>query len=184
MDNGKSEYLPFDGICLTDTFQLYESGQMEIEGTFPENNKRVKRQKESPIRVVIANPPYSAGQESENDDNQNLSYPQLDERISNTYAARSTAPNVKNLYDSYIRAIRWASDRIQQRGVIGFVTNGYFIDGNSMDGMRACLWDEFTSIYVFNLRGNQRGVSGDVSRREEVRSLDPDLAMPSQLPFS
>lgn len=165
-DKGKDDYLPFEGICLTDTFQLYESGQMELEGTFPENNKRVKRQKESPIRVVIANPPYSAGQQSENDDNRNLSYPQLDDQISSTYAERSSAPNVKNLYDSYIRAIRWASDRIQNRGVVGFVTNGYFIDGNSMDGMRASLVDEFTSIYVFNLRGNQRGVSGDVSRRE------------------
>ncbi|CUS37085.1 conserved hypothetical protein [Candidatus Nitrospira nitrosa] len=163
--NGKKEYIPFDGICLTDTFQLYESGQMEIEGTFPENNKRVKRQKESPIRVVIANPPYSANQGDANNNNQNLKYAALDARIGDTYAARSTATNKNSIYDSYIRAIRWASDRIKDRGVVGFVTNGYFIDGNAMDGLRACLCHEFQSVFVFNLRGNQR-TSGEVSRQE------------------
>ncbi len=133
-DSGK--YIPFDGICLTDTFQLYESGQQQIAGTFPENSARVKRQKASPIRVVIANPPYSAQQESTNDNNQNLSYPTLDERISATYAVKSSASTVRNLYDSYIRAIRWASDRIDKRGIIGFVTNGSFVDANNMDGLR------------------------------------------------
>lgn len=164
-DKGKEEYLPFEGICLTDTFQLYESGQMEIEGTFPENNKRVKRQKESPIRVVIANPPYSVGQESQNDDNQNVQYSALDARIKETYAARSRATLVRNLYDSYVRAIRWASDRIKDKGVVGFVTNGYFIDGNAMDGLRACLEDEFQSVHVFNLRGNAR-TSGELRKAE------------------
>ena len=164
-DKGKDEYLPFDGICLTDTFQLYESKQSMIEGTFPENNDRVKRQKASPIRVVIANPPYSVGQGDANNNNQNLKYPALDERIATTYAARSTATLKNSLYDSYVRAIRWASDRINGNGVIGFVTNGYFIDGNAMDGLRACLTDEFQSIHVFNLRGNQR-TSGEVSKQE------------------
>lgn len=162
---GKDDYLPFEGICLTDTFQLYESGQMELEGTFPENNKRVKRQKESPIRVVIANPPYSANQGDANNNNQNLKYPALDARIGETYAARSTATNKNSIYDSYVRAIRWASDRIKDKGVVGFVTNGYFIDGNAMDGLRASLCDEFQSIHIFNLRGNQR-TSGEVSRQE------------------
>ena len=111
---------------------------MELEGTFPENNNRVKRQKESPIRVVIANPPYSANQGDANNNNQNLKYPALDARIGETYAARSTATNKNSIYDSYVRAIRWASDRIEDRGVVGFVTNGYFIDGNAMDGLRAC----------------------------------------------
>jgi predicted helicase len=161
----RAPYLPFEGICLTDTFQLYESGQGMIEGTFPENTARVKRQKASPIRVVIANPPYSANQGDANANNQNLKYPALDERIGQTYAARSTATNKNSVYDSYIRAIRWASDRISGKGVIGFVTNGYFIDGNAMDGLRACLTDEFQSIYVFNLRGNQR-TSGEVSKQE------------------
>lgn len=164
-ENGNDHYVPFDGICLTDTFQLHESGQGVLEGTFPENTARVKRQKASPIRVVIANPPYSAQQESENDNNQNLAYPALDQGIRSTYAGRSTAKLLKNLYDSYIRAIRWASDRIDDKGVIGFVTNGSFIDANNMDGLRASLVDEFTDIYVFNLRGNQR-TSGEVSRQE------------------
>jgi len=164
-DKGKADYLPFDGIVLTDTFQLYESGQQQIEGTFPENSARVKRQKASPIRVVIANPPYSAQQESENDGNRNLEYAQLDNRISATYAKRSAATNVKNLYDSYIRAIRWASDRIKDNGVVGFVTNGSFLDANNMDGLRGSLCDEFTSIYVFNLRGNAR-TQGEQRRME------------------
>lgn len=162
---GNKEYMPFDGIVLTDTFQLYESKQQAFEGTFPENSARVKRQKASPIQVVIANPPYSAQQDSENDNNQNLEYPILDQRIRETYAERSKAKLLKNLYDSYVRAIRWASDRIDKRGVVGFVTNGSFVDANNMDGLRGSLCDEFTSVYVFNLRGNQR-TSGELSRQE------------------
>ncbi len=161
----KNEYIPFDGICLTDTFQLYESGQQQFEGTFPENSARVKRQKASPIRVVIANPPYSALQTSENDGNKNLKYDSLDDRIRATYAERSNATLLNSVYDSYVRAIRWASDRIKDKGVVGFITNGSYIDGNAMDGVRASLIDEFTSIYVFNLRGNQR-TSGELSRQE------------------
>ena len=159
-------YIPFEGIVLTDTFQLSETkGEME-EKMFPENNRRVKRQKQSPIRVVIGNPPYSARQESANDANQNLKYPTIDEQIRSTYAARSVATNKNSLYNSYIRAVRWASERIQGRGVVGFVTNGKFIDGSAMDGLRACLVDEFTSIYVFNLRGNAH-TSGEARRMEK-----------------
>lgn len=160
-----AEYEPFDGIVLTDTFQLYESKGELADHTFPENNKRVKRQKASPIRVVIANPPYSAQQQSENDNNKGLAYPTLDSRIAHTYVEASNAKLLKNYYDSYVRAIRWASDRIEGRGVIGFVTNGSFIDANNLDGLRACLFDEFTSLYIFNLRGNQR-TSGETSRQE------------------
>jgi len=164
---GKSVgYLPFDGIVLTDTFQLSESKAEWDEVYFPENNRRVKRQKQSPIRVVVGNPPYSALQASENDGNKNLVYPLLDERIRTTYAARSSATLKNSVYDSYVRAIRWASDRINGRGVVGFVTNGSFIDGNSLDGLRACLVDEFTSLYVFNLRGNAR-TSGEQRRMEK-----------------
>ena len=162
---GHDEYVPFDGIVLTDTFQLYEPRGELAEHAFPENNQRVVRQKASPIRVVIANPPYSVGQGDANNNNQNIDYPALDSRIESTYAERSSATLKNSLYDSYIRAIRWASDRIKDRGVIGFVSNGYFIDASTMDGMRACLPKEFSSIYVFNLRGNQR-TSGDVSRQE------------------
>lgn len=151
-----ASYIPFEGIVLTDTFQLYETkGEMD-EKMFPENNRRVTRQKKSPIRVVIGNPPYSSKQESENDSNKNLKYQNLDNRIRTTYAERSTAILKNSLYDSYVRALRWATDRLEGKGVVGFVTNGSFIDGNVMDGLRACLADEFTSIYVFNLRGNAR----------------------------
>ena len=164
-ENGTSEYLPFEGICLTDTFQLYESGQKQIEGTFPENTARVKRQKASPIRVVMANPPYSGGQESENDNNKNLKYDGLDERIRATYARRSESKLVRMLYSSEIRALRWASDRIDDRGVVAFVTNNAFLDKGQTDGVRALLAEEFSAIYVFNLRGYQR-TSGNTSREE------------------
>lgn len=163
--SGTEAYVPFEGIVLTDTFQLYESKGELADITFPENNQRVRRQKAAPIRVVIANPPYSAQQDSENDNNKNLTYEHLDQRIRGTYVDRSASKLAKNAYDSYVRAIRWASDRIAERGVVGFVTNGSFIDANNMDGLRACLADEFTSLYVFNLRGNQR-TSGELSRQE------------------
>lgn len=159
-------YVPFDGIVLTDTFQLSETkGEMD-EKMFPENNRRVKRQKQSPIRVVIGNPPYSAQQDSETDNNRNLKYPYLDARIAATYVARSSSKLAKNNYDSYNRAIRWASDRIENRGVVAFVTNGSLVEKNNMDGLRACLFEECTSIYVFNLRGDAR-TSGERRRMEK-----------------
>ncbi|MBX7132606.1 MAG: N-6 DNA methylase [Fimbriimonadaceae bacterium] len=149
-------YVPFEGIVLTDTFQLSENTGTMVDTMFPENNLRVRRQKSSPIRVIIGNPPYSAQQGSENDNNQNLSYPRLDSRIRETYAESSSSKLLKNLYDSYIRAIRWASDRIADKGIIGFVTNGSFLDSNNMDGLRARLAEEFSTIFIFNLRGNAR----------------------------
>lgn len=160
------EYVPFDGIVLTDTFQMFEDGdELDDMGIFQANNDRVIAQKERDIRVIIGNPPYSAGQKSGNDDNANNSYPTLDRKIRGSYADRSTASNKNNLYDSYIRAIRWASDRIGDEGVVAYVSNGGYIDGNTADGLRLSLVDEFTSIYIFNLRGNQR-TAGEQSRRE------------------
>ncbi|GLQ00608.1 DNA damage-inducible protein [Methylophaga thalassica] len=158
-------YEPFTGICLTDTFQMYESEDM-VDALLVENSSRRKRQKELDIRVIMGNPPYSIGQASENDNNANVSYPKLDERIRSTYAARSTATLAKGLYDSYIRAIRWASDRIGDAGVIGFVTNGGFLEANTADGLRKCLAEEFSSIHVFHLRGNAR-TSGELRRKEK-----------------
>lgn len=158
------EYVPFDGICLTDTFQMYEKEDLVDQVLF-QNSARRKRQKALDIRVIIGNPPYSAGQDSANDNNQNLAYPHLDTRIEETYAKRSAMTSVRTLYDSYIRAIRWASDRIGDSGVIGFVTNAGFLDANSADGLRKSLAEEFSDIYVFHLRGNQR-TSGELSRRE------------------
>lgn len=158
------DYVPFDGICLTDTYQMYEKDDL-IDHMLVDNSKRRRRQKKLDIRVIVGNPPYAVGQEDANDNNQNLDYPALDSRIRDTYAARSQAQNKNGLYNSYIRAIRWASDRIGASGVIGFVTNGGFLDGNAADGLRKCLADEFSSLYVFHLRGNQR-TAGELSRKE------------------
>ncbi|HCQ20035.1 MAG: damage-inducible protein [Aphanizomenon flos-aquae LD13] len=158
-------YQPFNGIVLTDTFQMFENAGYLLESIFPENNQRVINQKQRNITVIIGNPPYSAGQTSENDGNKNLKYENLDQKIANSYAKHSTATNKNSLYDSYIRGFRWASDRIKDQGIVCFVSNGSFIDNNAMDGFRKCLVDEFTSIYCFNLRGNQR-TSGEQSRKE------------------
>lgn len=158
------EYVPFEGICLTDTFQMYE-GDDELALYMPDNSERRKRQKEVDIRVIVGNPPYSSGQNNANDNNANVGYPGLDERLRDTYAARSTATNKNALYDSYIRAIRWASDRIGDAGIVAYVTNAGWVDGNAADGLRACLAEEFTDLYVFHLRGNQR-TSGERSRKE------------------
>jgi len=160
----EGDYVPFDGICLTDTFALYEKEDLVSE-SLRDNNERLKKQKALDIRVIMGNPPYSIGQRSENDGNANIEYPSLDGRIKNTYAHCSSATLQKGLYDSYIRALRWASDRIGDCGVIGFVSNAGWLDANACDGLRKCLAEEFSSIYVFHLRGNQR-TSGELSRKE------------------
>jgi predicted helicase len=168
-------YEPFPGIVLTDTFQLGEAG--EGSGTldvFPINNERALAQRKLDIRVIFGNPPYSGGQDSADDDNANLAYAKLDASIAATYAARSAATLKRKLYDSYIRAIRWASDRLlgsKGGGIVAFVTNGGYIDSNSLDGLRLALRDEFHRLYVFNLRGNQR-TSGEVSRKEGGKVFD------------
>lgn len=159
------DYRPFDGMILVDTFQMTEENDLVDKVVLPENNARAERQLAQPIRVVVGNPPYSAQQDSENDNNRNLNYPTLDERIRTTYAAQASGKLAKNLYDSYIRAIRWASDRIAERGVVAFVTNGSFLDANNMDGLRKSLIQDFSHLYVFNLRGDQR-TAGEESRRE------------------
>ncbi len=166
---GKEKFTPFDGIVLTDTFQL-----AEIEGSdklfsemFPQNSERVQKQKDAPIQVIMGNPPYSIGQKSANDNAQNQEYTKLNSRIENTYAKASTATNMNALYDAYIKAFRWSTDRLSKDhgGVIAFVSNGAWLDGNSTDGFRKTIEEEFSAIYVFNLRGNQR-TSGELSRKE------------------
>ena len=160
-------YVEFPGMTLTDTFQLHEG-----DGTITEdfeglaaNNERAKTEKDSAITVIVMNPPYSAGQNSANDNNQNLAYPRLDERIAATYAAQSSGTSKTKLYDSYFRALRWASDRIGERGVIAFVSNSSFVDGNSTDGVRLSLQEEFSQIFIYDLKGNAR-TSGERRRRE------------------
>ena len=167
-----SEYVPFNGMVLTDTFQLSESSHHLNLPAFRANSERAERELEQDIRVIVMNPPYSAGQNSANDNNQNEKYPKLDERIENTYVARSTATLKNSIYDSYIRAIRWASDRVKDSGVIAFVSNGSFIDGNAADGLRKCLVDEFSKLYVYNLRGGIRGRNGDDAKREGNNVFD------------
>ena len=159
------EYQPFKGICLTDTFQLYEAEDL-LDALLLDNSDRRKQQKALDIRVIVGNPPYSIGQASENDNNQNVEYPQLDQRIRGTYAAQSEAMLSKGLYDSYIRAIRWASDRIGKSGVIGFVTNAGWVESRSADGLRKALAAEFSSLYVFHLRGNAN-TKGELRRKEK-----------------
>ncbi|MGO4230454.1 DEAD/DEAH box helicase [Arthrobacter sp. YAF34] len=168
------EYVPFDGVVLTDTFQMTEDGDTLDEHVFTSNNERVVAQNALDIRVIIGNPPYSVGQTSGNDNNANLKYRDLDGSIEATYAAAGTVQNKKSLYDSYVRAIRWASNRIlasPDGGVVAYVSNGGYIDSNSADGLRKTLVDEFHDIYVFNLRGNQR-TAGDQSRREGGKIFD------------
>lgn len=162
-------YVPFEGIVLTDTFELAERvGTREGEADtsiFQPNADRATKQMQTPIQVIIGNPPYSVGQKTGNDNNQNLSYPNLDSAIAKTYVANSNSNNSRSVYDSYIKAFRWATDRITDNGIIAFVTNGAYIDSVALDGFRKSLVQEFNSVYCFNLRGNQR-TSGELSRKE------------------
>ncbi len=149
------DYQPFEGAVLTDTFQMTEESNTLDDEVFYDNTDRVRIQNALPIRVIVGNPPYSVGQTSANDNNQNEMYPTLDSRIAQTYVAKTTATNKNSLYDSYFRAFRWASDRIEERGIVCFVSNGGWVDGSSSNGFRRSLVEEFNSIYVFNLKGNQ-----------------------------
>ena len=160
-----SAYEPFGGIVLTDTFNLYTDRVGFPKDWLPVNSARAERQQGLPIQVVVGNPPWSVGQRSSADDNPNVDYPELEQRVAQTYAARSNATLKNSLYDSYKMAIRWASDRIGEQGVVALVTNGSWIDGNVDSGVRACLAEEFSSVHVLNLRGNQR-TQGERSRRE------------------
>ena len=167
-----NEYMPFEGIVLTDTFALSESIRDKNGNTvspshmmFSANTARATRQLETPITVIIGNPPYSVGQKSGNDNNQNVSYAHLDKSLADSYVAKSKATLTRNAYDTYIKAFRWATDRLGDNGVIGFVSNGAYLDSVALDGFRQCLLEDFNSVYCFNLRGNQR-TSGELSRKE------------------
>lgn len=149
------EYAQFEGICLTDTFALYEKDDLVSE-VLADNSTRRRKQKKLDIRVIVGNPPYSSGQKDENDNNQNISYPHLDARIANTYLKDAGKGGKKSLYDTYVKAISWASERVGQSGVIGFVTGNGFIEKAAMSGMRKVLNQEFSSLYVLNLRGDVR----------------------------
>lgn len=166
--SGKETYEPFGGICLTDTFQLYENGDPTLDDkVFSENSDRVNEQKKQPITVVVGNPPYSIGQNSANDNAQNQTYPKLEQKIADTYVLKSEANLSKACYDTYIKAFRWATDRLDANngGIVAFVTNAGWLKTNGLDGFRKTIEDDFTSVYVFDLRGDQY-TSGELSKKE------------------
>ena len=156
---------PFQGICLTDTFHMYEQERDMIANLMPDNSGRRTRQKELDIRVILSNPPYSIGQRSANDNAANIAYQELDKRIRDTYAKHTQTTNINSLYDSYIRAIRWGSDRLGDTGIMAYITNAGWVDGSAMNGLRKCLAEEYGSLYVFHLRGNLR-TTGENSKKE------------------
>ena len=149
-----NKYLPFTGICLVDTFDLLENQQLSFLD--PENAQRVKEQKNAPMFVVIGNPPYNMGQVNENDNNRNRKYKLMDERVRETYTADSKARLRNKLYDPYVKAIRWASDRIGDEGIVAFVTNNSFLSDVAFDGMRKHLAGDFDALYILDLGGNAR----------------------------
>ena len=149
-------YEPFEGICFVDTFEIAEAHQASFSFMTPENTQRVERQKQSPITVALGNPPYNANQVNENDNNKNRKYKLMDKRVSQTYAKDSRATLLNKLSDPYVKAIRWASDRIGAEGVVALVTNNSFIDQIAFDGMRKHLVRDFDEIYVLDLGGNVR----------------------------
>ncbi|MFT3659753.1 MULTISPECIES: type ISP restriction/modification enzyme [Staphylococcus] len=159
------DYESFEGIVLTDTFESTETNDYFEENILNENNYRLQEQKKDDIFVIIGNPPYSIGQKNANDNTANLKYPNLNKRIENTYAKYSTAKLRKSLYDSYVLALRWATDRIGDKGIISFVINASFIDSNATSGVRKSIYEEFNHIYIYNLRGDQR-TQGEQSRKE------------------
>ncbi len=171
--NKSEEYIPFDGIVLTDTFQLYEDSN-EHEWTknvnelaLPQNSERALKQRELPITVCIGNPPYNNKQKDANGQSQKLHYPNLEQRIADTYMVGTNSQNKNSLYDSYIKAFRWASDRLNKsNGIIAFITNNSWLDGNAFTGFRKSIHEEFSSIYVVNLRGSIRGRSKDDAEKE------------------
>lgn len=171
---GAEEYTPFNGIVLTDTFAMTEKQYSQategvdsfVSDMFAENSARAEKQLSNPITVIIGNPPYSMGQKSINDNNQNTYYLNLDSRITESYGNKSTATTTRAVYDSYVKAFRWSADRIGDNGIIGFVSNGSYLDSVAMDGFRQCLLEDFTHVYVFNLRGNAR-TQGEQRRKEK-----------------
>lgn len=159
-------YEPFEGIVLTDTFESTERENSFMDELLGENNKRLKKQQEQPITAIISNPPYAVGQGKGNKSSSKVKYSNLNESINKTYGNNIKVKNKKLLKDSYIQAFRWATDRIPKTGVIGFVTNGTYIDSSVAEGVRNCLYKEFNHLYIFNLRGNAR-TRGEQRRKEK-----------------
>lgn len=186
LDPKKDEFILLDNLLFTDTFNTYTQDSKGFKGDtkldfkakyFTKNYAKINELKKTEFKVIMGNPPYSANQNSSNDNNANTSYPTLEKRVQETYIKKSNSTYTGKVYDTLKMAIRYASDRIEKDGVIGFVTNGSFISGNSDDGLRACLEEEFDAIYIFNLRGNQR-TSGELSRKEGGKIFDSGSRTP------
>ena len=184
MKSGK--YVSFKGINYTDTLRLnarykddkrHRQKDSKMDGGFEAAHIQIDQQRKTHLHVIIGNPPYSGGQSSYGDNNQNIKYPELDNRIKNTFMKRSTVHTKRSFYDSYVRSIRWASDRISNSGIVGFVTNASFINSDTFAGLRASLADEFTDIWCFNLRGNQR-TQGEISKKEGGKIFDSGSRTP------
>ena len=158
------DYTPFEGILLTDTFQMYETDDL-VDALLVDNSARRKRQKALDIRVIVGNPPYAESQDSATEA-KSVDYPVLDNKIMSTYGAASSAKTRTNIYNSYIRAIRWASERINDCGVVAFCTSASYLTATATDGVRKCLAEEFSDLYIFNLRGDARS-SGELRRKEK-----------------
>lgn len=174
--NKETEYKEFEGICLTDTFQLGEDKEESqlIFNSFKENSERVKRQKNAPLQIIFGNPPYTIGQKSENDNAKNKKYPVLDKKIADTYVKNSNSNGKRALYDAYIKAFRWATDRLNRNngGIIAFITNNGWIDGAATSGFRKTIEKEFSSIYILDLKGGITGKNGDLARKEGGNIFD------------
>lgn len=173
------DYLEFPNLCFVDTLDnvglhtAQHGSQGALFGSVSEENvARIKRQNGRKISVIIGNPPYNANQQNENENNKNREYPAIDERIKNTYIKASTAQKTK-LYDMYVRFFRWASDRVDENGIIAFVSNSSFIEKRTFDGFRKVLLDEFNEIWVIDLKGDAR-TSGE-RRRKEGGNIFHDL---------
>ncbi len=148
-------YEPFQGLCFVDTLDLVEAKQKGFSFISEANTQRVERQKRTPITVIIGNPPYNMGQKSENENNKNRPYDEIDQRIRETYAKDSTATLKNKLYDPYVRFFRWAIDRLGDRpGIVCFVSNNSFVDHDAFDGMQKHLLSDFTRVYHVDLHGN------------------------------
>ncbi|MFP6027580.1 type ISP restriction/modification enzyme [Helicobacter pylori] len=173
--NRDSSLTNFKNIALTDSLDYLEEKNDKGVFKFFEDLKENKDIKDTlagqNIRVIIGNPPYSAGAKSENDNNQNLSHPKLEKLVYEKYGKNSTAKVGATTRDTLIQSMRMASDLLKDRGVVGFVVNGSFIDSKSADGFRKCVAKEFSHLYVLNLRGNQR-TSGEVSKKEGGKIFD------------
>ncbi|MEK4168356.1 type ISP restriction/modification enzyme [Staphylococcus sp. FSL W8-1268] len=172
INGDKQGYVPFEGIVLTDTFESDEEEGTLNDTYFGKNNERLKKQQDATITAIVGNPPYSARQESENDDNKNITYPNLDEKIRNDYVQYTNVRNKNTLYDSLFRAFKWSTNRLEGKGVVAYITNSSFIDSQTTSGIRKDLFEEYNYIYILNLRGSVRGKSGIDASKEGGNVFD------------